>query len=1245
DSDAALGGYSISTGFEGRELSFGYAGFDVAEYRKPEFEVSVAVTPTGVLAGEHFTANVEASFYSGGPVAGATVDWVLVNQPYQFYPEGDYHGYSFSDFDYDRYELFTYDQYSQLLAEGSGETDGQGRLTLDLPADLAELEGSQQLIFEATVSDLTGNPVSARSLVIAHRSQFYPGIKSERYVGAVGEEQSFSVLLVDWDSQPVTGQSLQVEVFQRRWYSVQEEDTQGRLRWTTTVEDISTALFEDVTVDGDGQATVSFIPTEGGVYRAVVTSLDPDGNTARAAAYLWVSGSEYIPWRQEDNHTFELIAGQDSYLPGDIAEILIASPFQGEAYALVTVERGHILSQEVVVLESNSEIYHLPVTAGMAPNAYVSVVVVKGVQPGGEGQPLQPPDFKMGMVELQVGTEQQELQIEISADREQASPGEEVVYTLRTSDYLGRPVSAEVSLSVVDLAVLALSQPNTVPLIDYFYPRRYLAVRTVVPLTMNIEEYNANVQDTIPEGIGAGSGGGKGGEGIYGVFDVRGNFRDTAYWQARVTTGTNGEAQVTVPLPDNLTTWRLDVRAVTLDTRVGQATFDLVSTKQLLVRPQAPRFFVANDSAWLSAAVHNNTGEDLDIDVTLGAEGLSIDGEATQRVSIAAGEQAVVGWDVTVAADAERVDLIFSASGGGYTDASRPTLGSLEGQGIPVYRYEVPETVGTAGSLTAEGFRLESISLPMMPAGPGGEPTPPAAGTLTIELAPSLAAGLTSGLTYLESYPYECTEQTVSSFLPNVITTRALHQAGLSDPTLEANLSGEVNTSLQKLYNQQHADGGWGWWPANDSDDLVTAYVVYGLVEAREAGYAVDADVLDRGVDYMRGSKLNLRAIDNQNLLNRQAFILYALARAGYPDVSRAVQLFEIRSSLSLYARAFLAQTLYGIDSEDPRLETLASDFISQAALSATGAHWQEKDAQPDYWNWNTNTRTTALVLAAMIRLDAQNPVNENAVRWLMANRTSGRWNGTQETVWALIALTDWMVASGELNASYNYEAALNGELIASQAVDSANLRTPAELSIDVSDLLSGELNRLVIARDAGFGNLYYTTHLDVALPVEQVRALDRGIVVTRSYYLPGDRHTPITSVAQGEVFLARLTVMAPTDLHYVIVEDPLPAGLEVVDQSLATSQQAGTPSLDDWDDDAFGDYRGWGWWFFSHVEFHDEKVSLSVDFLPAGTYEYTYLVRAATPGAYRAIPPTAQEFYFPEVYGRGDGMLFKVEK
>lgn len=1238
DAEAALGHYTIGTYLAGKTDSIGGAGFTVAEYHKPEFQVQASASPTDVLAGDAYTIDISADYYSGGGVADALVEWTLSSSPFTFAPTGEYSGYSFVDYGPDTdFYAETSSAASDIIASGEGRTDADGELALSLTADLSAYKSSRQFTLEATVTDITQNAVSGRASITAHRGEIYPGVRPTSYVGMVNQEQSFDLVALDWDGDPVPDQELEVEILEQRWYSVQEQDATGRVQWKSTLEEIPVASVQ-VVADGRGKASVSFTPLKGGAYKALVIATDTAGNESRASAILWVAGSEYIPWRQTNDRSFEVIADRKSYSPGDTAEILIASPFQGDSYALVTLERGHIYTQEVLRLTNNSTLYELQVTSEMAPNTYLSVVVVKGVD---ETNPR--PNFKMGVGEISVDTREQELFVTITPDRARAGPGERVTYSVSTRDVNDQPVDAELSLGLSDLATLSLAGPNSPPILDFFYDHRTLGVWTSVPIGLSLEDYNATITEQMAVGEGMGSGGGKG-EGELGVMEVRQEFPDTAFWNAHVQTGADGQATVSVTLPDNLTTWRMDARAVSLDTRVGQAIHDLVSTRALLVRPQTPRFLVAGDQVRLGAAVHNNTDQALTVEITLDAKGVSLGGEVTQRLELPANRQAYVTWDAIAEPEAHRVDLVFSAEGLApdgerYADASRPPLGTLDNQGLPVYRYDAFETVGTSGQMTSTGTQVEAIRLPQTGPSPRGD--------LTIEISPSLAAALTDGLTYLEEFRYSCVEQTISRFLPNVVSTRALKAAGLSDPELEDELQEQVNTAMQRLSNWQNPDGGWGWWPSvnQKSDVMTSAYAVLGLAEAEEAGYTVSPEMLSSGIDFLRGKVPPIRNLEDPSLLNRKAFVLYVLARAGRPDVSAAVQLFDQRLSMAIYARALLARAMYMQDPEDPRIQTLLSDLASQAITSATGTHWEE--STPDPANWNTDTRTTAILLAALSQIDAGDPLNANAVRWLMSNRTKGHWRGTQETAWTLMGLTDWMEASGELEADYQYALALNGERLAGGFANRETLRRTHQLRIDLAELLTGEVNRLAIARGEGPGNLYYTAHLAVALPVAEVSSLEQGITISRSYYPleAGESDLsnaePISRARQGELVLVRLTVVAPNALHNVMIEDPLPAGLEAVDQSLEISPQSlDVPQNYRWED-VFS--RGWGWWYFEHTQLKDEKVLLSASYLPAGTYIYTYVARASTVGTFNVIPPVAQEFYFPEVYGRGEGGQFAV--
>jgi uncharacterized protein YfaS (alpha-2-macroglobulin family) len=367
------------------------------------------------------------------------------------------------------------------------------------------------------------------------------------------------------------------------------------------------------------------------------------------------------------------------------------------------------------------------------------------------------------------------------------------------------------------------------------------------------------------------------------------------------------------------------------------------------------------------------------------------------------------------------------------------------------------------------------------------------------------------------------------------------------------------------------------------------------------------------------------------------------LAEGNAGDLGRSVALFEQRrDKLDLFGRAYLAMALHRIDEDAPQIGGLIDDITDAAVIKGTRVHW--KEAHPDYRAMNTDTRSTAIIIAALSRLQPDHPLLPKAVRWLMTTRQhGGYWRTTQETAWSIIGLTEWMLATGELAGHYDWQVLINDETLGQGTVAAENIDQTTKLRLVVGDLLADAANHLVIERapttaEAGSspGRLYYSAYLTYYRPSHEVKALDRGISVSRQYRrlnaseLERQREDSLTEAKLGEVLEVKLTIETPTDLHYLIVEDPLPAGTEAIDPSLATTGLANRPSTREH-------------WRFTHTELRDDKAVLFATFLPPGMYEYTYLVRASLPGQYHVRPTHAEEMYFPEVFGRGNGEVFRV--
>ena len=1096
--EAALGYYYISLQFD-KERSYG-VGFQVAEYRKPEYEISAATDQPEYVQGEQINVAVQANYFFGGPVQNGMVRWTQMSTDAPFSYQGE--GYwSFEDYDW--YEPMRGSQFGGQISQGEGKTDAQGRFSFSVPADISKFQRSQRFTFDITVQDVNNQAVSTQASAVVHKGEYYIGLSPRSYVVTQGEPAQVDVITVDAQSQPVPDTKVDLVVSQIEWMSVREKAADGNSYWVSRPKK-TPVVTETLTTDAKGAAVLNWTPKAPGEYKIEATGRDRVGHAIRSAAYTWVSGPNYVPWRTDNNDRIKLVADKSEYVVGDTAEILVPSPYQGKVKALLTTERGQVLSSKVIELAGNSEVIKLPITAEDAPNMFVSLVLMKGMD---KTTPLG--SFKVGLTPIKVSVADKELQVILTPRRGevaspttaasttagttggatpplQVAPRDTVTWDVLTLDAAGKPVPADVSLALVDKAVLTLADDNAGKLMDRFYYQRGLGVQTGATWVLNVDRLVAQ----LAEGGKGGGGGGGGPE----MASVRREFPDSAFWRANVTTGADGKAQVQVTLPDNLTTWTMDARAATQDTRVGQSKADIIATKDLVVRPVLPRFFVDGDRAEIAAVVHNTTAYPREVAIDVKATGLDLPAQTASKVTIPADGTYKAVWPVAVTSGAGEVKVLMSAK----TVAAIPPLEDAVEITLPVLRYTTPEVVGTSGQVALNEERLELVRVPA-----NADPTQ---GELDVRLEPSLAAGTLGGLTYLEHYPYECTEQTMSRFLPNVVTYAALKELGVPRPDLDAKLPQQVGVGLQRIYAQQHVDGGWGWWQSDDSRVAVSSYVVFALAKAKQAGFTVDQTVLDRGVRYLTESLKAPKGLEPWQL-NGQAFTLYALAEAGQMEPNRAGALYEAREGLSTYGKAYLAQAFNLINDKAAaaRIKTLLADISGQAITSATSTHWEE--AFVDYWNMNTDTRTTSIVLDTLAKLDPGNSLAPNTVRWLMGARKADRWETTQENAWAIMALTDWMAATGELEGNYDWHVTLNDAAMGEGTVTPKTVAEVTTLRAGIEELLLDQTNAVVIGRTAagdqtGKGQLYYTTHLKTYQPVEDVEPLSRGVTIRREYRL-----------------------------------------------------------------------------------------------------------------------------------------------
>jgi alpha-2-macroglobulin len=1240
--DAPLGSYNIST--QNPELDL-VRSFTVAEYRKPEFQVTITPEIQEKLRGEPAEVMVEATYFFGGSASGLEVQWIVYEESYNPSVPGPYYAFSDqADFNYINYGPFGGPFggiYGAEVANGSGTTDENGKLTIPLPADLLDEveEGSRKVTVEARVIDITEFPVTATSAVIFHAADGYVGVRPADFAPAAGTETAVNLLTVDWEGEPLGNQNVEVVFYQREWERIRNDDFgQYMTEWEAVDTEVARTSITTGT-DGKGQAT--FVPDEGGNYIAVATLTDSAGRQQSSSAYLWVVDDDFAGWRTDPKQrTMDLEADKADYLAGETARILVKSPFTGPVKAWLLIERGNLVEQQVITLDGGSTVIDLPVKAEYAPNVFVSVVAVKPVTRDDVENPFA--DIRLGIVEVPVAPDQFDLQVTLTPQELFFEPGETAVYDVLVTDKGGSPVSADFSLAMVDLAVLTLKEDNAPPILEAFYsPQLY---RSQVGSGLFISGEGLEVEVPLEGGGFGGGGGGDMAEAAVGKLDEEGEdetrreFPDTAYWEASVQTDADGKATVEIPLPDSLTTWRLSSKAVTEDTQVGQGEADVIVSLPLLIRPITPRFFTVGDVVQLGAVVNNNTDSAVEAAVSLEAMGLTLSGDAEQVVTIPTGGSERVRWELTVE-DVPFADLTFRVQGGDYVDATKPTLGVGPDNMIPVYRYDAQDFTGTAGELDEAGRLVEAVLLP-----PNVDPL---RGSVDIKFNASLAAALLEALEVLEKHEVvpACPSDATNRLLANVATDQAIKQLDLERPDLTAPLAQIIPQDIATLEEKQMRGGGWGWCYSNDADPWLSAYALLVLSKARDNDYPVDSSVIDRGESYLQRQLEDMEDIADRWEANRQAFFLYVLAEAGENVIEEVDALVDDhRGLLDPYAKALLIMAYDTLAAGEDKQETLLADINDQAVVSAGGAHWE--DAEQDFLNLSSDIRGTAIVINALSQVQPDSPLAAPAVRWLMLARTAEIWPTTHETAWSIFGLSEWMAASGELEANYDYQLNVNGIPFANGTFNSDNVATTDALEVPVSNLEVEETNFFDFQRGEGDGKLYYTMYLNSFISADTVEATSRGVTVERAYFDAAcdpqeETCEPITEIEAGQQVRVELAVVVPNDLIYAVVEDPLPAGAEGIDPNLDINSADLAGGIVREDEPTL--YGYWGWWYFNNIEYRDEKVVFLASFLPAGTYTYTYNLQTIIPGEYQVMPAVGYQEFFPDVFGRSDGMLFTI--
>lgn len=1164
------GRYELELAMLGTFTVLGWTSVALEDFVPPQIRVAVEPPLERGAAGDVFAFGVRSSHLFGRAASGLKVSGAATFKAIPFAPS-NWPGWRFGDADKAFESVYLNLGTKTLDADGFAEFEAESRAAWRPPAAL-------QMVQQATVTEASGRAVTAYGTSLLDAYPFYVGLKPA-WEGAVraGETQRVAVVEVAPDGAPVAeGKALVMTLSRVTWNSVLRRNSRGRYEWKSERQVV--AIREDTLAAGGEARDWAFAVDGAGDYMLV--AVDPDsGVSTRIEFFAGSSDQEWSAWSREKPGRVELTWDRERYVPGQVARLQVRAPFAG--LALFTVETDRVREARVLTLEKNTAEIEVVVNSAWAPNAYCTLTLIRPAQ----AEAVWSAHRAIGAIALPVACPRQALQVELEAPAV-ARPQARLSGVVTVRDIDGRPVQGAVTVMAVDEAICMLTGFETPD-----PARTFLA-----PRTLGVDAYDlyAELMPVTEEQVeGAAGPGGDGEDGLRKRLNpIKANrFKPVALWQEALALDTNGQAAVQMDLPEFSGELRLMAVAYNA-TQTGSTSMPVKVKRELIVQPALPRFLAIGDACEASATLFNESAAPMAVKVRVTCGGPLRADIAEQTIEIAAGASARVALPLTAGPGPGKAVCTIEAEAGAesFRDtielAVRPAAGS---------RVNVLSRVLAAGESATIELPADWIPESIYSSG-------------ALSGMPSLQLG--RALDYVVHYPYGCLEQTVSGAFPLLY---AREWAGQLLPASRA--IGDVETwvpaAIARVLSMQQENGGFALWPFERGTDAVASlYAVHFLVEAKAAGYAVPADLLEQALAWVRGRldrAIPVGASENELILDMQerAYQCHVLALAGRPDAGWNARLREQSARLNFAARSHAAAAL--LLAGEPRQ---ALPLMESMALPVSRARVPGRLL-------DSGVRDAALLLSAWLAVDPQNAAVAQLAQYLRECQQDGHWGNTQDNAMALLAFGKLARQLPEKELPFGGSLTLpDGEVRAFSGTNEA------------SWALAPGQNGTVTVKNDGPGKVYlWARHEGVSSTPETERS--DAIVIRREFLDAAGAPLDPAEIAQGEMIVVKLVVNTHGRmLDQLVIEDLLPAGWEIENPNLVVSRQfAWLKQKNE---------------LARHREARDDRMLFFTGAIQGEEF-FHYAVRATTPGTYVLPPVVVAGMYEPEIRGVGAGGQVRV--
>jgi uncharacterized protein YfaS (alpha-2-macroglobulin family) len=1183
--DAPGGDYDIKYKV-GEDSHYTDQSFRLDEYRLPTMRASVAGPKTRAARPKRLPLDLYVGFLSGGGAAGAPVKLRTAYQPLYDNPDG-YEDWTFGGSPV-REGTAALDEEENDLAgpqlPGVSTTPlmlgGGGALRHSL--ELPELAQSARLTVEMDYEDANGETLTASSAIPLYASAVRLGIKTDgRH--QTSEAMRLKVAALALDGSAIGGQQVEIAVYTREIISMRRRLIGGFYAFDNSAKVTRLAAHCSAVTDARGVGECTLAAGVSGEVIVVATTSDAEGNEARAVTSTYVAGDDEWWFGGDNGDRMDVIADAREYHVGDTAHIQVRMPFR-EATALVTVEREGVLSSFVTTLSGKDPTVDVPMAGNYGPDVFVSVMAVRGRVAGWRlwlsefakkwklpffGDPGQPtslvdlakPSYRIGMTKLKVGWEANTLKVEVHPDHERYHVRDHAQVAVEVREYGGKvPDSAEIAFAAVDEALLILSPNDTWDVLDSMMGERPLSV-----LTSTAQMQVVGKRHYGRKALAAGGGGG----GDLSAL-TRADFRPLLLWKGRVKLDSQGRALVDVPLAESLSSYKLVAVATAGDDRFGTGSATIRTVQDLSLFSGVPPLVRTGDRFDAIFTLRNSTDREMKVtaSATLSPAAAQL---APLTVTIPAGGAVPVIWSVSVPEGIDRLEWTVTARSkdGASSDSVR-----IDQQVVPA----IPEEIWAASFFRAtDGLRFPVAS----PAG-----ALPGRGGVELALTSSPAPSLAGVRAYMIVYPYGCFEQRLSKAI------------ALDD-------SAAWTQQMADLPAYVAPNGLLRYWPGENMPGSI-ALTAYALSVTAEAGLPWPEEAKGRLLDAMRSVVDGRLGEEGDAPADARLLRLAALAALARNDAATPAMLGQAAVPLRDMPTATLADWLVTIDrirGVNPKAREAAEQALrGRIVYEGTRLDLTDGGVAP----WWMMVSGDEMSLKALLAVIGRPGWDQDAPRMMIGvalRQSRGHWDTTPSNAWGTLAVRRFASA---------YPGSPAGFANVQLGAQTQRANWPAEGLVRFP--LPAAPSPLIFAHSAQ-GSPWALVSIRAAVPLTAPAFAGYKIAKELTFL---QRKRP-DRVSRGDVIKVHLTIDAPVDRTWVVIDDPLPAGASIVSgggqSALLEAQADGGNSWPSYIERGQGAWRGYYGW------------------MPSGRTSVEYVVRINSAGLFQLPPTRVEAMYSPEIH------------